>query len=1014
MREKDLSNNILNNYNNDNENNNINKSNLINNDTINSNFINRNENYINSMIKQNVNNITIKNFNTFLNTNTFNVTNFSNSINLNNIENQFVLSNNVLQGKKITNDQNLLKQIKSILKSHFLFNIMPENFINYICSNFYLYIFPINTIIYAEGDFGNFFFILIKGALKVFNKKKIPTNIKPFKCFGESALIENCKREDTITSIQIVHLLVLDGYIYREFLKKIADENYKDRFNFINALSYFKNLDSISKYNLSEKLTLVNFEAETKIISKNEMGNLMYFIKSGSVKCQIKKKDFAILNKNEYFGQNSILFDIARTMDVIAREKTVCYQISREDLRDIFGANYKNKILFSLFHSIIANHEIMKDIILNSFCEEIFDIFNLKIYKNNEKIVKKSHMIDEFEENEYDKNSQLIYKKRSNSQVINYNYDKNYSEKRIIIIIDGNIYDDSKKIIASRNDIIGYEIIYDKEKVLNENYIAKPDLISLECDIEEFSKKLEFLFEKNTNSFPKKTLSKNMNKQNNPVKLLNRISKIQKNYLFKNLSRKTLEKIVMKMYKLKFKNDDIIVSENSIGSSFYLIYKGKVKIVKNGKYIRHLEAGSCFGERALLAENNSTDNIRTATCIAVGKKIVCYVLNKEDFSLILNDDNTKNYLIKKLNLQDDGTSLSNLYYIKFLGNGKFGNVYLVHNNKNIYAIKTISRVMVNKQKSLAHYFINERRIMLSLDHPFIVQTVKTLKNNYFCFFLIEYIQGISLEDHLKQNKQNNNFYNFYEFLFYSASLILIIEYLHNKLIAHRDIKPNNIMIDSNGYMKIIDFGTSKILNDYTSTVIGTPHYIAPEILQGKGYSLSCDYWSVGVTLYEIYYGKFPFGNDAREILDIYKETLSNQVYFPKLKKEFIKESSKVNKLIEILLKKKVKERCCDSELLKKQKIFNDFDWDKLIDFKLTAPYIPNLNDNNNLSINHSSKNLFDSKIKKIDINDKEKIIKENQEKFEIFLEKENFKNSRMYESTNLNFDAYDEKWVNEF
>ena len=974
------------------------------------------------MIKQqNVNNITIKNFNTFLNTNTYNITNFPNNniINLNNIDNEAILSDNILQGKKITNDQNLLKQIKSILKSHFLFNIMPENFINYICSNFYLYVFPINTVIYAEGDFGNFFFILIKGALKVFNKKKIPTNIKPFKCFGESALISNCKREDTITSIQIVHLLVLDGYIYREFLKKIADENYKERFNFINSLSYFKNLDSISKFNLSEKLNLVNFEKDTKIISKNEMGNLMYFIKSGSVKCQIKKKDFAILNKNEYFGQNSILFGIARTMDVIAKEDTVCYQISKEDLRDIFGSNYKKKILFSLFHNIISNHEIMKDIILNSFCEEIFKIFNLKIYKNNELIVKKISNSEYEEKIEHEKKI-IVPKKREQSQIIFYNNDKNYSEKRIIIIIDGNIYDE-KKIIASRNDIIGYEIIYDKEKVLNENYIAKPDLISLECDIEVFSKELQQLFEKNMNNstpvktfFSKKSInSKGTNKQNNPVKLLNRISKIQKNYLFKNLSKKTLEKIVMKMYKLKFKNDDIIVSENSIGSSFYLIYKGKVKIVKNGKYIRHLDAGSCFGERALLAEKNSSDNIRTATCIAVGKKIVCYVLNKEDFSLILNDDNTKNYLIKKLNLQDDGITLSNLYYIKFLGNGKFGNVYLVHNNKNIYAIKTISRLMVNKQKSLAHYFINERRIMLSLDHPFIVQTVKTLKNNYFCFFLIEYIQGISLDEHLKQNKQNNNFYNFSEILFYSASLILIIEYLHNKLIAHRDIKPNNIMIDSNGYLKIIDFGTSKILNDYTSTVIGTPHYIAPEILQGKGYSLSCDFWSIGITLYEIYYGKFPFGNDAREILEIYKETLSNQLNFPKLKREYMKESSKVNKLIEVLLKKKVKDRCCDCELLKKEEIFNDFDWDKLIDFKLKAPFIPNINDTN-LSIYHSHKSIFDSKIKKINLNDKEKIIKENQEKFEFVLEKENFKNSRMYETTNINFDAYDEKWVNEF
>ena len=142
-------------------------------------------------------------------------------------------------------------------------------------------------------------------------------------------------------------------------------------------------------------------------------------------------------------------------------------------------------------------------------------------------------------------------------------------------------------------------------------------------------------------------------KTKNPVKLLNRISKLQENYLFQNLSRKTLEKISIKMTKEKYKNGDVIVNEGTIGNKFYLIYKGRVKITKDGKYLRHLETGNCFGERAIL----TSDDIRTATVTAVGKKVVCYILSKDDFSLILNDENTKNYLIKKLSLQDDNISL---------------------------------------------------------------------------------------------------------------------------------------------------------------------------------------------------------------------------------------------------------------------------------------------------------------------------------------------------------------------
>jgi len=186
------------------------------------------------------------------------------------------------------------------------------------------------------------------------------------------------------------------------------------------------------------------------------------------------------------------------------------------------------------------------------------------------------------------------------------------------------------------------------------------------------------------------------------------------------------------MKKEKFIPDQIIVKEDTIGDRFFLINRGKVRIFQNNKTIRELEKGNYFGEISLLNKEK-----RTASVSSVDNS-VCYILTKEDFISII-DQSVLDLIRSKIYLQDTSILLNSLYYIKFLGKGKFGNVSLVHNKKNLYAIKAISKKLVTEKKSLAKYFLTEKSIMQSLDHPFILRFVKSLKNEKFCFFLLEYI-----------------------------------------------------------------------------------------------------------------------------------------------------------------------------------------------------------------------------------------------------------------------------------
>lgn len=120
--------------------------------------------------------------------------------------------------------------------------------------------------------------------------------------------------------------------------------------------------------------------------------------------------------------------------------------------------------------------------------------------------------------------------------------------------------------------------------------------------------------------------------------------------------------------------------------------------------------------------------------------------------------------------------------------------------------------------------------------------------------------------------------------FYIGSLILAIEYLHMKNVIYRDLKPENVMVEGTGYLKLIDMGTAKKLkssNGYrTFTIIGTPHYMAPEVMKGKGYTFSVDIWTLGVLLFEFTCGNLPFGDDLDDPYEIHNMILSSDVRFP--------------------------------------------------------------------------------------------------------------------------------------
>ena len=171
--------------------------------------------------------------------------------------------------------------------------------------------------------------------------------------------------------------------------------------------------------------------------------------------------------------------------------------------------------------------------------------------------------------------------------------------------------------------------------------------------------------------------------------------------------------------------------------------------------------------------------------------------------------------------------------------------------------------------------------------------------------------------------------------------MLTMEYLHKKKFIFRDIKPENIMILKNGYIKLIDFGTATKIEDKTTTIIGTPHYMAPEVILGDGYSFQVDFWSIGICMYEFMCGTVPFGETAEDPLDVYLAVINDKLKFP----NFIKDRD-FKGLVLLMLEKKYVDRYCTFSQIKNHVWFAEFNWDELESMEMKACYIPNLNVNN--------------------------------------------------------------------
>ena len=231
---------------------------------------------------------------------------------------------------------------------------------------------------------------------------------------------------------------------------------------------------------------------------------------------------------------------------------------------------------------------------------------------------------------------------------------------------------------------------------------------------------------------------------------------------------------------------------------------------------------------------------------------------------------------------------------------------------------------------------NEKQIMAELNHPFLTKLHATFKTTRYLCMLLELSNGGELfgllveMGYLKEEDAR----------FYAGSILLAVEYLHMRSIAYRDLKPENILLDSNGFVKLVDFGFAKKIVERTFTLCGTPDYLAPEIILNSGHGEEVDWWALGIFIYEMLAGFTPFTeeNSVTNDVEIYGNILRKDVIFPG---HF---SASASNLIKKLCHRDPAKRCGwatgNVRDAKRHRWFRGFDWQALIEVTMAPPYIP--------------------------------------------------------------------------
>jgi len=776
---------------------------------------------------------------------------------------------------QVEKSREVLRLINGSISNNLLFEHLPGSVRTAYVASMISRTVDAGTDIIKQGDEqANEFYVLEKGNCSVWKDGDQVLKYAAGASFGELALMYNAPRAATIRADSNCVIWVLDRKVYTA-IKRIHDKKLmEEKVALLKLVPMLKLLTGEQNNQVADALEQKDYEQGECIMQKGEIGDKFYMIKEGNVKVMDGSTELTSLKEGDYFGERALMRDDVRAASVIADSYVRCYALDRMAFTNLLGPIEQ-----------VWNFEAIKHVpilapLSDSQKKTIAEALKRKSFKAGEFVFHKGDQGDNF----------FIV------------------ETGNFVVLDGS----TELANLSKGSCFG-ELALLKSDTRAASVQAVEDSNCLYIGREIFEQLLGSLSE---------------------IRHMWRYEALRKVPVLAQLTQEQRWKLAVNIKQTKFAEGEDIVREGEEGDVFYILESGQVGIFDGTVMINKMHSGSYFGEMALLHSDKRMKTVRALCPVSV------LGIHRDEFNQHLGD--LKSIMEKQTTAYDalavsklsSSVSLGDLEKIAVLGMGAFGKVLLVKYKEKRYALKCLRKAQIVTM-GLTEHIKREKDAMLECHSPFLVNLAARFKDNDTVYLLMECVMGGELFTYL-QNRPEPLSED--DARFYAGCVIIAFEYLQEKHLVYRDLKPENLLIDHNGYVKVTDFGFAKRLKpgNKTYTMCGTPDYLAPELVQQSGHNKAVDWWALGIMIYEMIHGVPPFYDDDQVVL--FRNIVSGRLSFtPSF-------SLECRDLIRSLLHKNPAKRLGNlnggAEDVKNHPWFKGFDWDALKKRKMEVPYVP--------------------------------------------------------------------------